>query len=160
MKDQELSSGASGGCFSRPCNADHAANFPPPTSVQVEGNTEKTSNVPSKQVTHSNGATAALDSDKEEPIAIIGFSLRFPQDATSPQTFWKMLMEKRNVMTDVPTDRFNVDAFYRSGKRKPGVVSGPVKAWIGLSKTSLSSVSKAVILSRKTSPRSMLHSFQ
>ena len=47
-----------------------------------------------------------------EPIAIIGFSLRFPQDATSPEKFWNMLSEARSAMTDVPKDRFNIDAFY------------------------------------------------
>ena len=57
-----------------------------------------------------------------EPIAIIGFSLRFPQDATSPQKFWKMLMEKRSAMTDVPADRFNIDAFYGTGEDDPGEV--------------------------------------
>ncbi|KAJ6096143.1 reducing type I polyketide synthase [Penicillium sp. IBT 16267x] len=46
-----------------------------------------------------------------ESIAVVGLSLKFPGDATSPEAFWKMIVEKRCAMTDVPADRFNVDAF-------------------------------------------------
>ena len=64
-----------------------------------------------------------LKPDKIEPIAVIGLSLRFPQDATSPQNFWKMLLEKRSAMSDVPSNRFNVEAFHEPGEHKPGAVS-------------------------------------
>ena len=51
-------------------------------------------------------------SNKMEDIAIIGFSLRFPQDAVSPQSFWNMLAEGRSAVSEVPEDRFNINAFY------------------------------------------------
>ena len=47
-----------------------------------------------------------------EPVAIVGFGLRFPQDADTVEGFWKMLVEGRSAMTEVPADRWNVDAFY------------------------------------------------
>ena len=47
-----------------------------------------------------------------EPIAIVGFSLRFPHEATSPKAFWDMLAEKQCAMTEWPKDRVNIDAFY------------------------------------------------
>lgn len=47
-----------------------------------------------------------------KPIAIIGFSLKFPQEATSAEGFWKMLTEKRCCMTEFPRDRANIEAFY------------------------------------------------
>ncbi|KAL8855884.1 MAG: hypothetical protein Q9178_007504 [Gyalolechia marmorata] len=50
--------------------------------------------------------------ESAEPVAVIGFSSTFPQDATSPEAFWQMLIEGRSAMTKVPQDRFNVDAFY------------------------------------------------
>lgn len=56
--------------------------------------------------------------DKMEPIAVIGLALRFPQDATSPEAFWQMLMQGRSAMTDVPKERFNIDAFHCSGMNK------------------------------------------
>ena len=60
--------------------------------------------------------------DRLEPIAIIGLSLKFPQDAISAETFWSMLMEGRSGRTEIPKDRFNKDAFYRTGPSRPGSV--------------------------------------
>ena len=50
--------------------------------------------------------------DALEPIAIIGFALKYPQDATTPQAFWKMLEEKKCAMTAWPKDRINLKAFH------------------------------------------------
>ena len=47
-----------------------------------------------------------------EPIAIVGMSLRFPQDATSLSAFWELLRHARSAMTEIPQDRWNVDAYY------------------------------------------------
>lgn len=71
--------------------------------------------------THPNGV-AHLEEDKLEPIAVIGLALRFPQDATSPEAFWQMLMDGRSAMTEVPKDRFNIDAFYQSDLKMTNVV--------------------------------------
>ena len=65
---------------------------------------------------------AGLEKDKLEPIAVVGLALRFPQDATSSAAFWQMLMEGRSAMTEIPKDRFNVDAFYHTGPKKTNVV--------------------------------------
>ncbi|KAI1371682.1 putative polyketide synthase [Hypoxylon crocopeplum] len=53
-----------------------------------------------------------LDGFDIEPIAICGFSIKFPQDATSPEGLWKMITEKRCAMTDFPANRLNRDGFY------------------------------------------------
>lgn len=60
--------------------------------------------------------------DKLEPIAIVGLACRFPQEATSPEAFWQMMLEARSGMTDVPKDRFNIDAFYEANTNRPGMV--------------------------------------
>ena len=60
--------------------------------------------------------------DKLEPIAVVGFALKFPQDATSAESFWQMLADGRSAMTDIPKDRFNIDAFYNPSKNMTGVV--------------------------------------
>ncbi|KAM0165973.1 hypothetical protein ACHAQE_002074 [Botrytis cinerea] len=62
-----------------------------------------------------------FEDTKTEPIAVIGFSFKFPEQATSPQGFWEMLVEKRNVMTELPKDRGNIDAFHRLDSRKDAV---------------------------------------
>lgn len=65
-----------------------------------------------------------LESDKLEPIAVTGFSLKFPQDATSPEGFWQMMLHGRSAMTDVPKDRWNVDAFYHPDSDRQDCVGG------------------------------------
>lgn len=58
-----------------------------------------------------------------EDIAIVGFSLRFPQDAVSPESFWNMLVEGRSAATEVPESRFNINAFYHPDPDRLGSVS-------------------------------------
>jgi acyl transferase domain-containing protein len=44
-----------------------------------------------------------------EPIAITGFSFRLPQGAEDEDTFWDLLREGRNVVTEWPESRGTVD---------------------------------------------------
>jgi len=53
-----------------------------------------------------------LDGSDQDDIAICGLSIKFPQDATSPEAFWKMMVERRCAMTEFPADRLNADGFY------------------------------------------------
>lgn len=66
-----------------------------------------------------------LDRDVLEPIAIISYALEYPQDADSPEGFWKVLTEKRNLMTKWPKDRLNLDAFYHRDGRQDQQVRSP-----------------------------------
>lgn len=50
--------------------------------------------------------------DLLEPLAIIGFSLKYPQDADTAEGFWRVLQERRDVMTEWPKDRIKLDAFF------------------------------------------------
>ncbi|KAK7754992.1 Type I Iterative PKS [Diatrype stigma] len=54
---------------------------------------------------------------REEPIAVCGLSLKFPQDASSEKEFWAMLLEKRSAMTEFPAGRLNIDAFHHASRR-------------------------------------------
>jgi acyl transferase domain-containing protein len=55
-----------------------------------------------------------------EPIAIIGIGCRFPGGADDPDSFWKLLEEGVDAITEVPADRWNVRAFYDPDPGKPG----------------------------------------
>ena len=63
------------------------------------------------------------DHDLVEPIAIVGFSLRFPENAISADSFWDMLMEGRCTATEFPEDRVSVDATYHPDENRRGTVS-------------------------------------
>jgi hypothetical protein len=58
----------------------------------------------------------------DEPIAVIGFSLRFPPDVNSSKAFWQMLVNSESGRCEVPPDRFNIDSFYHPNPAKAGAV--------------------------------------
>ncbi|KAK2598024.1 hypothetical protein QQS21_005861 [Conoideocrella luteorostrata] len=54
------------------------------------------------------------------PIAIVGMSCRLPGEATNPDTFWDMILNGRNALTEVPKSRYNIDAFYHPFSKRTG----------------------------------------
>lgn len=78
-----------------------------------------------------------LEDDHSEPIAIIGFSARLPQDAATTEEFWKMLCEGRSTRTEIPKDRFNIDAFYHPDPDRVDTVSRTLVAPSSLTTTLL-----------------------
>lgn len=62
---------------------------------------------------HARVGNDLVTEDRElEPIAVVGFAFKLPQGATTTEAFWQMLLDGRSAMTEVPKDRWNVDAFY------------------------------------------------
>jgi acyl transferase domain-containing protein/acyl carrier protein len=53
----------------------------------------------------------ALERTRTEPIAIIGMGCRFP-GAADPAAFWALLDAGVDAITEVPRDRWDVDAWY------------------------------------------------
>ncbi|KAL9110642.1 MAG: hypothetical protein Q9227_004819 [Pyrenula ochraceoflavens] len=57
-----------------------------------------------------------------DPIAIIGFSAKLPQDAVSAEAFWRLISEGRTTRSTIPQDRFNLDAFYHPNPDRPDTI--------------------------------------
>lgn len=57
-----------------------------------------------------------------EPIAVIGFDLKFPGDANTPEKFYDFLLSGRSALSEVPKDRYNIDAFYLPDPQRSGTV--------------------------------------
>ena len=55
-----------------------------------------------------------------EPIAIVGIGCRFPGESSSPRSYWKFLTEGTDAVTEVPPDRWLVDAYYHPDHHAPG----------------------------------------
>src|SRR3954467_11692501 len=55
----------------------------------------------------------------KDRIAIIGIGCRFPGRINHPDALWKLLVEGREAVSDVPADRWNVERFYNA---EPGIV--------------------------------------
>ena len=55
-----------------------------------------------------------------EPIAIIGMGCRFPGGVDSPESYWALMRDGINAITDVPADRWDMDALYSADRTQPG----------------------------------------
>jgi polyketide synthase 12/myxalamid-type polyketide synthase MxaF len=58
-----------------------------------------------------------------EPIAVIGVGCKFPGGADSPDAFWRVLRDGVDAVTDVPRDRWDIDAFHDADPTTPGKMS-------------------------------------
>jgi len=57
---------------------------------------------------------------EKEPIAIIGIGCRFPGGANDLNSFWRILREGVDAIVEIPSDRWNADAFYDSNPHASG----------------------------------------
>lgn len=74
---------------------------------------------------HLSGQTLSetMDSDDKhmnDPIAVVGMGCRFPGGCNTPEMFWNFLEAGGDGITEVPPDRWDVDAFYDSNPDNPG----------------------------------------
>ncbi|EYF05470.1 type I polyketide synthase [Chondromyces apiculatus] len=60
-----------------------------------------------------------LERAASEPIAVIGIGCRFP-GASGPDALWRLLREGRSAITEVPRDRWDIDALYDPDPEIPG----------------------------------------
>ncbi len=65
----------------------------------------------------------ASESERREPIAIVGMGCRFPAGADGPEAYWRLLDEGRDAIREVPSDRWDVDAYYDPNPEQPGKMS-------------------------------------
>ncbi|KAF7179631.1 hypothetical protein CNMCM7691_008680 [Aspergillus felis] len=57
------------------------------------------------------------------PLAVVGLSFKFPQNATSPEGFWDMLEAGRSASTEFPASRMNIDAHYHQDRSRLDAIS-------------------------------------
>ncbi|MGV2920211.1 type I polyketide synthase, partial [Streptomyces alfalfae] len=56
----------------------------------------------------------------DEPVAIIGIGCRFPGGVNGPDSFWTLLGEGRDAVTEVPADRWSTEEFTHDDPAAPG----------------------------------------
>ncbi|MGF2011225.1 type I polyketide synthase, partial [Nostoc sp. DedVER01b] len=65
----------------------------------------------------------AMEQAKTEPIAIVGMACRFPGGADDPETFWQILRDGTDAIVEVPSDRWDINAYYDPNPDTPGKMS-------------------------------------
>ena len=62
------------------------------------------------------------------PVAIVGIGCRFPGDANDPESFWRLLVEGRSGIREVPPNRWSLQRYYHPD---PSAVGAMVTKWGG-----------------------------
>src|ERR1700745_405259 len=60
------------------------------------------------------------------PVAVIGMACRLPGGIDSPERLWEALLRGDDLITEIPSDRWDVDEFYDP---EPGVPGRCVSRW-------------------------------
>lgn len=55
-----------------------------------------------------------------EPIAVVGMGCRYPGGVRTPDQFWELLKSGRDILRDIPAERWDVDAHYDPEVTVPG----------------------------------------
>ena len=58
-----------------------------------------------------------------EPIALVGIGCRFPGGADAPESFWHLLRDGVDAVTEIPADRWDREALYDPYPDAPGKMS-------------------------------------
>jgi acyl transferase domain-containing protein/NADPH:quinone reductase-like Zn-dependent oxidoreductase/acyl carrier protein len=62
---------------------------------------------------------AEVETRDDDPVAVIGMGCRFPGGVEDPESFWRLLSEGLDGTTEIPPDRWNVDAYYDADPDAP-----------------------------------------
>ncbi len=55
-----------------------------------------------------------------EPVAVVGIGCRFPGGVVGPESFWRLLVNGEDAISEVPADRWDADEFYDPDPLAPG----------------------------------------
>ena len=61
-----------------------------------------------------------MTSARPESVAVVGIGCRFPGGGNSPETFWKLLCDGVDAITEVPAERFDSAALFDPDPGRPG----------------------------------------
>ena len=60
------------------------------------------------------------EGSSKEPIAIIGMGCRYPGGVRTPDEFWHLLSSGKDILRDIPDDRWDIDSHFDPEITVPG----------------------------------------
>ncbi len=63
---------------------------------------------------------AESESQQNEGIAIVSMACRFPRQSTSPEAFWDRLCAAGDEVGEIPSDRWDIEAYFDEDTETPG----------------------------------------
>ncbi|MBE9169284.1 acyltransferase domain-containing protein [Pleurocapsales cyanobacterium LEGE 06147] len=73
-----------------------------------------------------------LERAHTEPIAIVGMGCRFPGGANDLDSFWQILHEGIDTITEIPSSRWDVDTYYDPNPETPGKMYARQGGFLGV----------------------------
>jgi acyl transferase domain-containing protein/SAM-dependent methyltransferase len=64
-----------------------------------------------------------LEESATEPMAVIGFGLRFPGGAVDAESFWRLLADGADAITAIPPSRWDAERYFDPNPDTPGRMS-------------------------------------
>ena len=61
-----------------------------------------------------------VETGHPERVAIVGIGCRFPGGASDAASFWRLLIERRDAIAEIPADRIDVTRFFAAAPATPG----------------------------------------
>ncbi len=65
---------------------------------------------------------ALAEQGDTEPIAVVGMGCRFPGEVDDPARYWRLLQDGASGIVQVPSERWDADAFYSDDHTVPGTI--------------------------------------
>ncbi|KAJ5916858.1 polyketide synthase [Penicillium tannophilum] len=73
--------------------------------------------------TSSPSTSESSDLEDGPALAIVGLSFEFPEEATSSEKFWEMIIEGRCASKDIPEDRMNIENYYHPDETRASTIA-------------------------------------
>ncbi len=64
----------------------------------------------------------SVENAQHEPLAVIGMGFRFPGEANDADSFWRLLLNGTDAITEVPSDHWDIEQFYDPDPDAPGKI--------------------------------------
>ncbi|MGN7610528.1 type I polyketide synthase [Magnetococcales bacterium HHB-1] len=75
-----------------------------------------------REIKNLKAKLARIEYEQHEPIAIVGMACRFPGGANTPESYWQLLEQGVDAISEVPKERWDIEAYHDTNVEAPGKI--------------------------------------